>query len=272
MAFDIDKYAADSRPVKWDDLDLDQFIENPLPARTLRSLTLMAHIEVNTACYTRDLLLADTYRDPTVTTFLTTWNREEFWHGEALFDLLSKHGIVIDYDAVKSARLKLGWKDYLAPIKQGMLLKTPLAGKSFPSIHMAWGMSNELSAIAAYHRMSEVEENPTLTEMLSRIARQESRHVAFYTSQARDRLADDKRAQKVARYVLNNFWAPVGSTIMSRADMVHLMGHLMSGTEGRKAAAKVDKSISNVPGLHGLTIVQNALDKLGISATDPVTV
>ena len=101
-------------------------------------------------------------------------------------------------------------------------------------------------------------------EVLRRIARQEARHVAFYTSQARDRLAASSKAQAITRFALRRFWAPVGSSISSRDDVRHVMSALMSGTEGRKAAKKVDESISALPGLSGLTIVQNALDGLGI--------
>lgn len=43
------------------------------------------------------------------------------------------------------------------------------------------------------------------------------------------------------------------------------MGQLMSGPEGRKAAKKVDDSTSGMPGLEGLTIVQDALDSLGVA-------
>ena len=53
---------------------------------------------------------------------------------------------------------------------------------------------------------------------------------------------------------------------MSTDDVRHVMTHLMSGPEGRRAARKVDESISGMPGLGGLTIVQDALDRLGVPA------
>jgi len=40
----------------------------------------------------------------------------------------------------------------------------------------------------------------------------------------------------------------------------------MSGPEGRKAARKIDAAISGLPGLTGLRIVEDSLDKLGIAA------
>jgi hypothetical protein len=92
------------------------------------------------------------------------------------------------------------------------------------------------------------------------------RHVAFYTSQARERLAASSKARKITRFALSRFWAPVGSSINTPADVRHVMTHLMSGPDGRRAARKVDDSISGMPGLGGLTIVQDALDGLGIPA------
>jgi hypothetical protein len=264
MAFDIDKYTATSVTVRWDDLDFEQFRAEPLPAGSLQTLRYMADVEYHTVCYTRDLLTTPSHKERDMSAFMTMWNREEFWHGEALTAVLAVHGITVDFDQVKANRLKLGWKDRLDPIKQSMLGK--LVGQDFVAVHMAWGAANEWSAITAYNRMAELEENPVLAELLRRIAKQEARHVAFYTSQARDRLARSKKAQVIARFALSNFWAPVGSSIMEKTDVVHVMNHLMSGAEGRKAARKIDDHIASLPGLTGLTIVEDSLIALGIAS------
>ena len=264
MAFDIDKFTETSVRVPWDDLDLEKFRDHPLPEHTLRTLRYMTDVEYHTVCYTRDLLTTPSHKEADMSAFMTMWNREEFWHGEALSHVLGIHGITVDFDEVKANRLKLGWKDRLDPIKQSIAGK--IVGNDFVAVHMAWGAANELSAIAAYNRMAELEQDPTLAELLRRIAKQEARHVAFYTSQARDRLAKSKKAQVIARFALNKFWAPVGSSIMERVEVKHVMNHLMSGPAGRKAARKIDSSISAMPGLTGLTIVENSLNALGIAA------
>ncbi|MCU1556346.1 MAG: ferritin-like protein [Microbacteriaceae bacterium] len=264
MAFDVGKYTATSVSVNWDDLDFEQFRSAPLPEYSLRTLRYMTDVEYHTVCYTRDLLTTPSHREKDVSAFMTMWNREEFWHGEALASLLGVHGIVVDYDELKANRLKLGWKDRLDPIKQSVAGK--LVGMDFVAVHMAWGAANEWSAITAYNRMAELEENPVLAELLRRIAKQEARHVAFYTSQARDRLAKSRKAQVIARFALKNFWAPVGSSIMERSEVVHVMNHLMSGSEGRAAARKIDSHIAGLPGMTGLTIVEDSLDSLGIAA------
>jgi hypothetical protein len=263
MAFDIDRYTATSVSVHWDDLDLEQFRDAPLPEDSLRTLRYMCDVEYHTVCYTRDLLTTPSHKEPEMSAFMTMWNREEFWHGEALAAVLGIHGITVDYDELKATRMKLGWKDRLDPIKQSIMGK--LVGTDFVAVHMAWGAANEHSAITAYNRMAELEQNPTLAELLRRIAKQEARHVAFYTSQARDRLAKSKKAQVIARYALKNFWAPVGSSIMEKSEVRHVMNQLMSGEEGRKAAHKIDQNIARMPGLDGLTIVEDSLDALGVA-------
>ncbi|HEY4268920.1 MAG TPA: acyl-ACP desaturase [Galbitalea sp.] len=264
MAFDITKFTETSVRVPWDDLDLEYFRDHPLPEDTLRTLRYMTDVEYHTVCYTRDLLTTPSHKEADMSAFMTMWNREEFWHGEALATVLGIHGITVDFDEVKANRLKLGWKDRLDPIKQSIAGK--IVGNDFVAVHMAWGAANELSAIAAYNRMAELEKEPVLAELLRRIAKQEARHVAFYTSQARDRLAASKKAQVIARFALSKFWAPVGSSIMERVEVQHVMNHLMSGPDGRKAARKIDTSISNMPGLTGLKIVEDSLNALGVAA------
>jgi hypothetical protein len=195
------------------------------------------------------------------------WNREEFWHGEALAAVLAKHGIEMNFDELKANRLKLGWKDRLDPIKQSLL--GGLVGMDFVAVHMAWGAANEWSANAAYLRMAKQENHPVLAELLKRIAAQETKHVAFYASQARDRLAASKKARVIARFALKKFWGPVGSTISTEEEVTHVMGELFSGEEGRKLIRDVDSHIAKLPGLEGLTIVETSLDARGVPAEGP---
>ena len=248
----------------WEDLPFEEFKTNPLPPETLRSLRYMADVEYHTVCYMRDMLVTPSHQDAEVTGFMTMWNREEFWHGEALADVLRAHGITLEFDQLKSKRLKLGWKDRLDPIKQSVL--SNVVGKDFIAVHMVWGAANEWSAVAAYNRLADLEGHPVLAKLLRRIAKQEARHVAFYATQARDRLGKSKKAQKLARFALSKFWGPVGSGVMDETEVKHVMTHLMGGPEGRKAAIAIDNHISKMPGLEGLHIVADSLDSRGIAA------
>ncbi len=144
----------------------------------------------------------------------------------------------------------MGWKDRLDPIKQSLLSNA--VGSDFIAVHMAWGAANEWSAIAAYNRLADLESHPVLSELLRRIARQEAKHVAFYASQARDRLAASKKAQVIARFALSRFWGPVGSGIETDDEVVHVLSHLMGNEEGLVEVRKIDTNISKMPGLEGL--------------------
>jgi rubrerythrin len=264
MAFDIDGFTRTSERVGYEDLDLDIFLDNPLPPRTLRTIRYMADVEYHTVCYLRDMLVTPSHAEGDVSAFMTFWNREEFWHGEALSAVLARHDITLDFDQLKAKRLKLGWKDRLSPVVQS--LGSNLIGKDFIAVHMAWGAANEWSAGEAYRRLAAIEDEPVLTTLLQRIAKQESRHVAFYATQARKRLEGYPKAQKIARFALTRFWGPVGTGVMPETEVDHVMHHLFSGPEGRSYAARIDSNISRLPGLDGLRIVQDALDRRGVPA------
>ena len=168
MAFNIDKFAETSARVKWSDLDMDEFLTNPLPEDSLRCLRYMCDVEYHTTCFVRELLVTPSHREDAPAAFMTMWNREEFWHGEALAAVLQKHGIHVDYDEIKAKRVKLGWAEALKPLKQSLL--SALIGHDFVATHMTWGAANEYSAVAAYKRMAAIESHPVLSELLVRIA------------------------------------------------------------------------------------------------------
>lgn len=261
MAFDLDQFALTSNPVMYADLDLDVFYDDPLDVQTLRSLRYMCDVEYHTSCYLRDLLVTPSHREESPGGFMTMWNREEYWHGEALAQVLNRHGIVIDYDEVKAKRIKLGWSNALSSMKQSAL--SNLVGKDFVAVHMAWGAANELSAVAAYRRMAAHTDHPVLSPLLKRISQQESRHVAYYTTQARERLEGSASAQKLVRLILSKVWRPVGSGVMPESEVRHVMGHLFRGKP--EELDKLDKRVQKLPGLDGLTIFRNAFQRLGIS-------
>ncbi|MER5787543.1 hypothetical protein [Streptomyces sp. NPDC001980] len=114
--------------------------------------------------------------------------------------------------------------------------------------------------------LSALESHPVLVPLLKRIAQQETKHVAFYASQARDRLAASKKARVVARLALERAWGPVGSGVMPETEVAHVMTHLFAGSEGRKLIRDIDARIAKLPGLDGLHIVEDAMGSRGIAS------
>jgi len=262
VAFDLDTYRRTVTPVRWDDLGLERaFAERPLDEGTLRCLRYFHDVESHTVCYLRDLLLTRSHADPAITTFLTMWAYEEYWHGVAIGAVLAAHGEASEDQRIGPMRERLtSWRDRTSPFMSAVgsfLLKD-----DFIAVHMSWGAVNEWSTQAGYHRLAERAEHPVLGELLGRIASQESRHIAFYSTQARERLAASAKARKATRWALTRLWAPVGSGVMPAAESEFVLGFLMSGEDGRRAAQQIDHRVDRLPGLSGLRLVQGALDKL----------
>lgn len=259
MSFDLDDYERTVAPVRIDDLDLDAFRDAPLSGDTLRALRYMHDVESNTVCYLRDLLLTSSHQDPRVTTFLTLWNYEEHFHGVALAKVLAAHGEASAAERIGPMRQRVAPGDRFTPVKT--LLGSAVLGEDFVALHMTWGAVNEWSTQSGYERLVERAQHPVLTTLLQRIARQEARHIAFYATEARTRLARSAKARRATRLALRTMWAPVGSAVMPEQETAFLLEHLLGGPEGRRHAERIDRRVRSLPGLDGLTIVQDALDR-----------
>jgi hypothetical protein len=251
---DVEEFAASSRPVQYDDLDLENaFRDRPLSPEGLRCLRYMHDIESHTVCYLRDLLLTESHRDPRITTFLTTWAWEEQWHGVALAKVLQAHGEAAGNERISAVRSALGLKDRFGPLLT--TVGSVLARRDFVAVHMTWGALNEWSTQAGYARLAQLEDHPVLTELLERIQRQEARHIAFYATEARERLAASPRAQKLVRFALDKLWAPVGSGVVPKEETAFLVQHLLCGADGTSWVRKLDQRLERLPGMNGLGLV-----------------
>src|SRR3712207_3666582 len=265
MSFDVDNYRRTVAPVRFDDLDFTTFRTSPLAPEVLRSLRFMHDVESHTVCYLRDLLLTRSHQDPRVTTFLTMWSYEEYWHGVAIGKVLEAHGEAAEDERIAPMRQRLaGWADRLSPFASAV--GSGVLGDDFVAIHMTWGAINEWSTQAGYERLAERAGHPVLTELLGRIARQESRHIAFYATEARQRLAASARARTATRWLLRARWAPVGSGVMPREETEFLLTWLMGGPAGLRAAQRIDRNVDRLPGLDGLGLVTRALRQYGVPA------
>ena len=257
VTFDVDAYAASACPVRTDDLDFGEFRRTPLSQEVLRCLRYMHDVESHTVCYLRDLLLTPSHRDPRVTTFLTAWAYEEHWHGVALGRVLAEHDEPAGAERIEAMRSKLPRKDRYGPFLSA--LGGMLAGEDFVALHMTWGAVNEWSTAAGYQRLIERAGHPVLTELLGRIKQQESRHIAFYATEARERLARSRRAQRMTRFALRRLWAPVGSGVMPAEETAFLLEWLLTGEQGAAVVRKIDANVARLPGLGELRIVEDAL-------------
>jgi hypothetical protein len=262
MQLDIENYKRHAGRVSLDGIDFDAFRDVPLDAATLRCLRYMHDIEHHTVCYLRDLLVTPAHRDPEMTTFLTMWAFEEFWHGEAIAGVLAAHGEPAGAARIAPLRASLRWRDRLAPTLHG--LGSAVVGASYTAVHMTWGAINEWSTQAGYARLAARAEHPVLRELLGRIMRQEGRHIDFYASQAARRLEGNRKAQRVTRMALTRFWRPVGSEVMPETEVRFLIRHLFAGEGGRAVVQRIDRRIDRFPGQDGLGLLARAAERFAV--------
>jgi hypothetical protein len=265
MRVDVDRYRDRAAPVDLSGIDFDAFRDRPLPAGAIRCLRYMHDIEHHTVCYLRDLLVTPAHRDPDITTFLTVWSYEEMWHGQAIGRVLAAHDETHGAGRIADLRRRLGVRDRLSPMLHA--LGSTLAGEAFPAVHMAWGAVNEWTTQAGYARLIDRARHPVLTDLLSRIMRQEGRHIAFYAAEAERRLSGSRRARHLCRTALRRLWRPVGAGVMPRSEVAFMVRELFGDDGGRAIAQRIDRRIDGLPGLDGLRLVERAVDRYAAGAT-----
>jgi hypothetical protein len=242
-------------------LDLSTaFRDRPLDGDTLRCLQYMHDIESHTVCYLRDTLVTQAHEDPRLTTFLTMWNYEEHWHGEALAAVLEAHDRPGGPERVAQVRKQLRRRQRLRP---AAFLIGSMIVPDMVAVHMTWGAVNELTTQAGYAQLARKAGHPVLSELLRRIMRQEGRHVDFYTNEARTRLARSHATKRVTRLALRRFWRPVGHGVRPESEVGFLITHLFGDAAGREAAARIDRHVDRLPGMGGLHLVRSALERYG---------
>jgi len=256
VRFQIEDYKVRTTRLHWDDLDIAGFAERPLDPATLRVLGYMHDIEHHTVCYLRDLLVSPAHADPDIMAFLGFWVFEEFWHGEAIGAVLDAHGIESGAPRIAKLRQRLGWRERVRPVVAA--LGSAVVGARLLAVHMTWGAINEWTTQAGYLRLAQRSGHPVLAELTRRIAKQEGRHIDFYASQAEQRLAGDRAAQRLVRRALRHVWRPVGSGVMPARETRFVIDHLFGGDDGLVIARRIDRRIDALPGLSGLGLIEGA--------------
>ena len=256
MTFDATTFLKHSDRLEIDDLDFDAFRDQPLDAEALRCLRYMHDVESHTVCYLRDVLVTRAHRDPDITSFLTIWNYEEFWHGDAIGKVLAGHDETAGTTRIAALRQRLPKGDRWRPV--GFQVASALT-PHLTAVHMTWGAVNEWTTQAACARLAKLADHPTPSVLLRRIMKKEGRHIDFYSSEASGRLANSRAAQRVTRWALRRFWAPVGTGVVEGAEVDFLRTYLFGDEDGLTMAERIDRRVDRLPGLDGLHLLTSAV-------------
>ena len=199
----IDSWAERSRAIDLDGIpweDVRRIPSAPMPsARSATCRTSRA--TRSSTCASSSPRAPSTIR--TSPAFLACWFYEETFHGRALARVLVAAG-ESPVERKRSRRTLTGW------IEERAMGAVARAWPDFVAVHMVWGAINELTTLAGYQRLAELEPHPVLVDLLGRIIRDESRHFSFYYHQAERRLRSPG-ARRAARLLVDRFWAPVGA-------------------------------------------------------------
>jgi hypothetical protein len=274
IEFDLDRYLRASKKLDLSGIDWDEIPNHELADGDVMCMHYMMDIETHTVIYLRDLLATRAANDPQITAFLSCWVYEELWHGEAFSDFLRAYGIEVPAEpklpdgstpmptrAKRTSRFReqlgVGHQLSLLPTMMGSMLF-----RDFIALHMTWGAINELTTLTGYRALIRRSSHPVLHQMLRRVIQDERRHFAFYRAQGRARLARaPKRTRWVVRKMFDLLWTPVGAGPKSAEEVDALALYLFGyDDEGREMLREIDRTIAEIPGLEGLTLLEDSLD------------
>jgi hypothetical protein len=253
---DFEAYVGRSRAIEMSSLAWDDVPRYPLSPEVIRTLRYMQDTESHTIIYLRELLATRAVDDPEVAKFFACWLYEETFHGMALARFLAAAGHPIDERARRH-----GQEPLLKRLEAAGVAMLSRAWPDFCALHMTWGAINELTALTGYRRLAKLAGHPVLDEMLDRICVDESRHFLFYYRQAEERL-QRPGAARVSRFLVDRFWAPVGSGEQAGRELAFLAGYLFGDEEGRQAARKVDEKIRRLPGFANVRLLEAWINRL----------
>ncbi len=252
----IERYIEVSRKLDLTGVAWDDIPNHPMAPGALECLIYMMDVEGYTRGYLRDLLNTAAIEDHEVSRFMTLWAYEELFHQETLERFLGYFGRQFPRTRQKDLLANTAWHDRLMMHGAGLL---SYASNDFIATYMTWGALNELTAGAAYELLAERCGHPVLTDLLSRIMKDERRHFSFYYHQAAKRL-DNRTARVMASTVLRNFWHPVGHGVKTTAEMRHLTTYCFASPQGRARIQEIDGKIAALPGLAGFNLFETWLN------------
>jgi hypothetical protein len=250
---EFQRFISKSQPLDLNGIDWQSIRSYPLSDDVLRILAYMQDVESHTVVFPRTIFSQRAVDDPLVGTFLICWLYEEGMHGRALAKFLDCTG----HPVIPHPRGRTTFMDHV-----DRTLTTLMAAiwSDFLALHMACGAVHECTTIHAYLRLMQGNDHPVLNDLLGRIVADEARHFAFYQWQAGIRLAKP-RAQRRVRRLMERFYAPVGTKHQPDDLARWVSGYLFDGPAGRAAAARVDRTISKLPGFSGARFLGHWLER-----------
>jgi hypothetical protein len=233
--------------IPWEKVKDDHLDERFVPV-----LLYMRDVETLTDMYHRELLRTPTGKDPHISKFMERWGVEEITHGEVLNRFLNEIGVETPGNWQEQVRRNVSTAYNANAYLLSVL--TNLIGKKFTAAHMTFGAIHEMEAAQGYRRLLKLADHPVLTHILNAVIREESAHNQFYWSVARLELKKNEFARRLARFVVERFWAPVGQGSLARYRTEYVIGALFGDLNSVDVIdAKVTRRVRQLPGFEDIT-------------------
>jgi Fatty acid desaturase len=245
--------------IDWNDIKNHELNPDFVPV-----LMYMRDVETLTEMYQAELRRTPTGKDPIIGKFMERWGEEELTHGELLNRFLNEAGYPTDKDwrtELKSS-IPLSYTINTAIIT----MLTNLVGKSFTATHMTFGAIHELSTTQGYRRLDALANHPVLTQILKGIIREESAHTQFYSSVARLELRKSPFAQKLSRFLVDKFYAPVGQGAKAANESNYVIKTLFGENDGLDWINRtVTSRIRQLPNFENITKINDKIGEIALA-------
>jgi Fatty acid desaturase len=233
----------------------------PLDKKFVPVLVYMRDVETLTEVYHQQLMRTPTGKDKIIGKFMERWGTEELTHGELLNRFLNEAGFETEKNWKNEAKRDISWSYRLNTYITTML--TNCFGRKFTGVHMTYGAINEMCTLQGYRRLIELADHPVLTRILKAIMREESVHTQFYWSVAKIELMQSAIAQKLARFVINKFWVPVGQGIKTEEDSNYTVATLFGDQKGMEWVDRnITQRIRQLPGFDKLNKINETVSRI----------
>src|SRR5438067_5421 len=239
--------------------------DHALDDRFIPVLFYMRDIESLTDVYYRQMLRTPTGKDPYISKFMERWGTEELLHGEVLNRFLNELGIETGEKWQTQVRRAVSTAYHANAYLLSTL--TNFVGRRFTATHMTFGAIHEMSTTQAYRRLMKLADHPVLTHILNGIMREEAAHTQFYWSVARLELSKNAFSQKMARFVIEHSWAPVGQGSKPKKQTDYTIATLFGGEDGLQIVDKaITQRIRQLPGFAELTVINEVAQQIAENA------
>lgn len=247
----------------------NQIKNHPVDESFIPVLIYFRDVEKFTDIYFQQLAKTPTGRDKVVRQFMEKWRHEEDLHGELMNRFLNEIGYKTTDDWYEEARRNIPFSNRITRSLSSVVAN--LVGTRFTAVHMTWGAINEMSTLNGYKRLWTLAKHPVLEHILRAIAREEANHSFFYWSLAKLKLQQSKFSQQIARYLVDNFWSPVGQGTKPASDTNYVIKKLFDGEEGINMIDNfVTKRVGLLPGFEEFKKVTERIAQATVPQTTTI--